>query len=51
MIKKYRLKPWVIELLLIIAFTIYVITCVTLYMDRVNNINNWDRSLDVTCEK
>lgn len=51
MIKKYRLKPWVIELLLIIAFTIYVITCVTLYVDRVNNINEWDRSLGVTCKK
>lgn len=51
MSKKYRLKPWVIELLLIIAFTIYVIICITLYIDRVNNINDGDRSLDVICKK
>lgn len=45
--KKYVLKDWVIELLIIILFTLFMTACVCLYFERIETINNWDRVVEL----
>lgn len=41
--KKYKLKKWVIEFIVIFMLALFMFIALCLYCERIEKITNWDR--------